>query len=132
MKTRQFRNRVGGALLAFSLLFGIYTTSNVTVQAQWPFGQNDQYRRNRDYQREQIRRQREYERQQRREQRRVMRSNGGYYGGYGNGGYDNSGYNNGGYYGNNGARSGDGYGNLGGSFELRQTALNAGANEGVK
>jgi hypothetical protein len=29
-------------------------------------------------------------------------------------------------------RSNDGYGNYGGSFELRQTALNAGANEGNK
>lgn len=129
MKTRQFRNRVGGALLAFSLLFGIYTTSNVTAQAQWPYGQNDQYRRNRDYQREQIRRQREYERQQRREQRRIARTNGGYYGGYNNGGYYG---NNDGYYGNNGGYTRDGYGNFGGSLQLRQTALNAGANEGVK
>ena len=29
-------------------------------------------------------------------------------------------------------RSGDGYGNYGGSYDLRQTALNAGFNEGVK
>lgn len=29
-------------------------------------------------------------------------------------------------------RNGDGYGNYGGSYELRQTALNAGANEGNK
>jgi hypothetical protein len=128
MKTGHFRSKVGGALLALSLLSGIYISSSVTAQAQWPFGQNDQYRRNRDYQREQIRRQRELERQQRREQRRAQRS--GY---YGNDGY-NGGYNNDGYYGvaNNGARPGDGYGNLGGSFDLRQTALNAGANEGVK
>ena len=124
MKTGHFRSKVGGALLALSLLSGIYISSSVTAQAQWPFGQNDQYRRNRDYEREQRRRQREYERQQRREQRRAQRS--GYYG--------NDGYNNGGYYGvaPNGARPGDGYGNLGGSFDLRQTALNAGANEGVK
>jgi hypothetical protein len=29
-------------------------------------------------------------------------------------------------------RNGDGYGNYGGSFQLRQTALNAGYNEGIK
>lgn len=130
MKTGHFRSKLGGALLALSLLSGIYISSSVTAQAQWPFGQNDQYRRNRDYEREQRRRQREYERQ-RREQRRAARSNGGYYGN--NGGYNNGGYyGNDGYYGNNGARYGDGYGNFGGSLQLRQTALNAGANEGVK
>ncbi len=127
MKSRQYRNRIGGAFLAFSLLLGIYATSSTTVQAQWPFGQNDQARREREYRREQIRRQREYERQQRREQRRIARTNGGYYGN--NGGYYG---NNGGYYGNNGYYSNDGYGNFGGSLQLRQTALNAGANEGVK
>jgi hypothetical protein len=125
MKTGHFRSRVGGALLALSLLSGIYISTSVTAQAQWPYGQDDQYRRNRDYEREQKRRQKEIQRQQRREQRRAQR--GGYYDG-------NGGYNNDGYYGvaNNGARSGDGYGNYGGSFDLRQTALNAGANEGIK
>ncbi len=120
--------------MALSLLSGIYISTSVTAQAQWPYGQNDEYRRNRDYEREQRRRQKEIQRQQRREQRRAQRSggyggNGGYYGN--NGGY----YGNDGYYGgtaNNGARPGDGYGNYGGSFDLRQTALNAGANEGVK
>jgi len=38
--------------------------------------------------------------------------------------YDNSGYRRG--------RNNDGYGNYGGSFDLRQTALNAGFNEGLK
>jgi hypothetical protein len=33
---------------------------------------------------------------------------------------------------NRGGRYGDGYGDYGGSFQLRQTALNAGANEGNK
>src|SRR3954467_12396756 len=32
----------------------------------------------------------------------------------------------------NGRNGGDGYGNYGGSYELRQTALNAGANDGNK
>lgn len=58
----------------------------------------------RQQQREQLRRQREWEREQRRRQR------------------DNSRYDD---------RYGDRYGN-GGSFQLRQTALNAGYNEGVK
>lgn len=34
--------------------------------------------------------------------------------------------------GRRGGRNDDGYGNYGGSIQLRQTALNAGANEGVK
>lgn len=34
--------------------------------------------------------------------------------------------------GRRGGRDSDGYGNYGGSYELRQTALNAGANEGNK
>ena len=54
------------------------------------------------YEQEQRRRQRQWERQQRRQQRR----------GYGQ--YD------------------DGYSNLGGSVHMRQTALNAGFNEGTK
>ena len=58
----------------------------------------------RQQQREQLRRQREWEREQRRRQR------------------DNSRYDD---------RYGDRYG-YGGSFQLRQTALNAGYNEGVK
>ncbi len=33
---------------------------------------------------------------------------------------------------NNRGRDADGYGNYGGSYDLRQTALNAGANEGIK
>ena len=53
----------------------------------------------------QAERQRQWEREQRRDQRRGNRRYG---------------------------RSNDGYGNYGGSFQLRQTALNAGANEGIK
>lgn len=62
----------------------------------------DRYDRDR-YEQEQRRRQRQWERQQRREQRR----------------WGNTRYN-------------DGYSEIGGSFQLRQTALNAGANEGIK
>ncbi len=59
-------------------------------------------------------------RQQRRAQRQAER-NGGY---YGNNGYGN--------YGNHGYRTNDGYANYGGSFDLRQTALNAGYNNGME
>jgi hypothetical protein len=48
---------------------------------------------------------------------------------YGN----NGGYGNNGSYGNNGGyRNNDNYGNYGGSADLRQTALNAGYNEGMQ
>ncbi|MCA1643647.1 MAG: hypothetical protein LC785_17275, partial [Acidobacteria bacterium] len=41
--------------------------------------------------------------------------------------------NDGGYYGNNGGyRNNDNYGNIGGSYDLRQTALNAGYNNGME
>ena len=58
------------------------------------------------WQREQIRRQREYQREQRRRQRDWR--------------YDRNG------------RNDDGYDHYGGSYQLRQTALNAGYNEGIK
>lgn len=117
MNSRHLRNKVAGTILAFSILFGIGIASSMTAQAQ--FRNDDYYRRNNE--REQRRRQRELERQQRR------RNNDDYYG-------QQRRTNNGGYYGNDGynGRSSDGYGNFGGSFDLRQTALNAGANEGNK
>ena len=114
---RNLKNTLGGALLAFAILFGIGIASSTTAQAQY---RNDDYyrRQQREQERLQRQRQREYEREQRRRQREAAR-NGGYYGN--NGGYGNGGYNN------------DGYGNYGGgSYELRQTALNAGYNEGNK
>jgi hypothetical protein len=104
-------SRFGKLFLAFSLLFGIGIWTSTTAQAQW---QDDRYesQRDREYRREQRRRQRE----QRRDQRRQNRD---YYGNNGYG-YGNNGYNN------------DGYGNYGGSYDLRQTALNAGFADGVK
>ena len=60
------------------------------------------------WQQEQLRRQRQYEREQRRRQRQAQRD---------------WRYND---------RNDDGYGNYGGSYQLRQTALNAGYNEGIK
>lgn len=60
---------------------------------------------NRDWQREQLRRQRQWEREQRRREREARREQRQY-------GYDDYRY--------------------GGSYQLRQTALNAGYNEGIK
>ena len=99
----QIKNRIKGALLGLSLLVGIGVTTSGTAQAQW---QNDQWRRERAAQREQIRRQRELQRQQIRRQRA----------------YRNDGR----------SRTDDWRYNNGGSYDLQQTALNAGYNEGVK
>lgn len=121
MKSNFLRNKVKGAVLALSLVFGIGLATSMTAQAQY---------RNQDYERQQRQRQRDYEREQRRRQRdaerdqRRNRNNGGY-----NDGYYNDGYNNNGGYDN---RRTDGYGNYGGSNDLRQTALNEGFNEGMK
>jgi hypothetical protein len=124
--------RIGGAILGLFLFVGIMAVSSTTAQAQYPYWNQDQYRRA-----EQQRRERERELQ--RERERQARQ-GGYYdqygnwhstGSYNNNGYYNNGYYNSGYY-NNGSRRWDGYGNQGGSYELRQTALNAGYNEGLK
>lgn len=93
MNSRHLLGRIKGALLVFSLLFGIGLASVPTAQAQ--FGrdrnQDEQYRRNQDRNRDDR--------------------------------YRNRGRR---------GRNGDGYGNYGGSYELRQTALNAGYNEGSK
>ena len=126
MKHNRAASTFGKLFLAFSFLFGIAVWTSAPAQAQSPWWQNDQYsrEREREYRREQRRREREARRAQRRQNRD-----------YGNNGYDygNNGYGNNGYgYGNNGDRPGDGYRNYGGSFDLRQTALNAGANEGLK
>ena len=85
-----FWGRIGGAVFALSLLFGIGITSTVTAQSQYPNDRDGQDRRDRAQ-----RRNRDYAR-------------------------------------NRNGRSWDGYPNLGGSFQLRQTALNAGYNEGIK
>ena len=102
-----------GALLTLTLLLGIGIASSVTTRAQWPQWPNS---RNRDYEREQIRRQRQYEREQMRRQRQANRNDDWR---YRDGRRDDG-------------RFGDGLPDYGGSFELRQTALNAGYNEGIK
>jgi hypothetical protein len=91
MKSINLKNGIGGAILAFSILFGVGLASTTTAQAQFVYGraQND----------------RDYNQQDRNRNRRWR---------------------------NRGNTGRDGYGNYGGSYELRQTALNAGANEGNK
>jgi hypothetical protein len=119
--------RLGGAILGLFLFAGIMAVSSTTAQAQYPTWNQDQYRR---AERERRERERELQRQ------RERQTQSGYYDQYGNwhstGTYNNNGYyNTNGYY-NNGSRRWDGYGNQGGSYELRQTALNSGYNEGLK
>ena len=116
MRRHNLKSKITNAVLSLSLLFGMGVAASTTAQAQWGWGNN---RQQREYEREQRRRQREYERQQRRAQRRAERQYG-----YGNDGY----YRNDDY----GRRTRDGYGYYGGTFDLRQTALNAGYNEGMK
>jgi hypothetical protein len=103
-------SKLGAAFFAFAILFGIGIASSVPTQAQY---QNDQWRRDRA---EQRRREREREREIARQQRRQNRDND---------------YNNDNDW-NRRGRNSDGYGNYGGSYELRQTALNTGFNDGLK
>ena len=102
MKLNMLKKRIGGVALGLSLLGGIAMTAPNSV-AQ---AQYPQYQ-NRDWQREQQRRQRDWEREQRRRQQQSDRWD------RRNDRYD------------------DRY-SYGGSFQLRQTALNAGYNEGIK
>lgn len=95
MKLNHLKGKIGGALLAFSILFGVGVAASMTAQAQdnRDYRRDDQYRRNRNDRDQQGRD--EYGRNRR-------------------------------------GRRWDRYGTYGGSFELRQTALNAGYNEGIK
>jgi len=105
--------RVKAGILAFSFI-GLMAVAAPLTNAQTWYGQ-DRYEQDR-YEREQRRRQRQMEREQRRDQRRDQRRWNSTYG------YNSSGYN----------RYNDGYPDLGGTYNFRQTALNAGANEGIK
>jgi hypothetical protein len=122
----------GGAILGLVMLLGIGMMSSTTTQAQY-YPNQDQYRRQREAQRQaeilrqaQIQRQAEIQRQQ--QQRN---------GTWGNDQWNrnNDQWNRNNQSNNRQGRRGrnwDGYGNMGGSYELRQTALNAGYNEGNK
>jgi hypothetical protein len=103
MKTKLGKT-FGGFILGISLVLGIGIMSSTTAQAQ--YRTNDQYQRQREIERQ---RQLEIYRQQQR------RNN------------NNDWWNR-----NNRGRSNDNYGNYGGSSNFRQTALNAGYNEGMK
>src|SRR6266478_1555571 len=112
MKIFSARN-IGGSILGLLLLLVTMMVSGTTTQAQYqyPYPNQDQYRRQRERDRQaEIQRQAEIERQ--RQQR--------------NGQWNNGQWNRQGRRG----RNSDGYPNYGGSYELRQTALNAGYNEG--
>jgi hypothetical protein len=108
MQRNYWKNKLKSAGLAFSLLLGVGAASGITAQAQYPQYPNDQYRQNRNYDRDQYDRNRDYNNQndrwRDRDYRRGRRQN----------------------------RSNDDYPNWGGSFQLRQTALNAGYNNGIE
>ena len=103
-------------MLAFALFLTLPAAVAVNAQSSGWWGQ-DNNRRDRREDRRERRRERREDRRERRDDRRDDRRN-GTWDGYGN----NGGYGNDGYYGNGG------YGNS----QLRQTALNAGYNEGIK
>jgi len=111
------------------MLLGTVMVAGTTAQAQYPYPNQDQYRRQRDYERAQRERERQAEiERQRQERDRWNRDdqwnrNDDQWNRNDQWGRDNRGRR---------GRGWDGYGNYGGSYELRQTALNAGYNEGNK
>jgi len=102
MKIRHLEGTIGKAMLGFALLLGISAASITTTQAQYR-NNDDQYRRDQQDRNDQYRRDQDRDRNR-----------------------DN------GRNGRRGRRGNDDYPNYGGSFQLRQTALNAGYNEGIK
>ncbi len=133
MKILSVKN-IGGAILGSIMLLGTLMVSGTTTQAQYPYPQS---RRERQRQAE-IQRQAELQRQAEIErQRQQDYGQYGQYGQQGNGQYGQYGQQGNGQWDNRDrqgrrGRNWDGYGNVGGSYELRQTALNAGYNEGNK
>ena len=51
MKSNHLMRRLGRVLLASSFLLGIAMATSIPAQAQWPWGRNDDYRRDRGYRR---------------------------------------------------------------------------------
>jgi hypothetical protein len=120
MKSNHFKNIAGTAVMVFSLILGI--SSITAAQSRDPY-QNDRYRQQQDEQRRQ-----QAEQLRRDQQDRARRDQNDQW---------NRGRNQQDQWGRdrnsrNRGRSGDGYPNWGGNYELRQTALNAGYNEGAK
>lgn len=190
MKTKQSHCRIGGAILVFSLLFGVGIVLSTTAQAQYPNERNTQDRDRNDDGNRRGRNWDRYGNYGGSDNLRQTALNAGYSEGrrlgrvdrnkrnrsdyHNHGIYRNAtkdynrrlgdreiyrryfreafdaGYNAEGYAanrrgddryrnqdGNNGnqnrrGRNWDAYGNFGGSFQLRQTALNAGYNQGIK
>jgi hypothetical protein len=135
---------LGGAILGLVMLLGVGVMSSTTTQAQY-YPNQDQYRRQREIQRQyEIQRQAEIERQRQQQNGQWgndqwNRNNNDQWNRNNNNDQwnrnnndqwnrNNQGYNRQGRRG----RNWDGYGDQGGSYELRQTALNAGYNEGNK
>ena len=109
--------KLGGSILGLLLLLGVGVMSSTTAQAQYPYPNQDQYRRDRDRNNDRYRN-RDYDPYRDRDNDR-----------YRNRDYDRGQDR---YGQRNRGRNWDGYANYGGTYELRQTALNAGYNEGVK
>src|SRR2546426_5615213 len=108
MKTNYFKNIAGTALMAVSIVLGVSSLSS--VQAQYPYPddryrqqQDERYRRDQDRYRQQNDRDWQQNDRWRRGQNQDWRRGGSY----------------------------DSYPNWGG-YEFRQTALNAGYNEGLR
>lgn len=110
MKTNLLTKKVLGTVFGLSLLLGIGMSPSSVAQAQY----QDPY-----WRQEQIRRQREWEREQRRRQREAQRNDRYRDDRYRDYRYDPYGRN-------------DNLPYYGGSNQLRQTALNAGYNQGIK
>ena len=125
MKTTYLKKTVGGFILGFSLVLGVGVMST-TAQGQYRV--YDRYEQERIRQ-EQIRQEQIRREQIRQEQIRRQQEQYGQYGQYG--GQDRN-RRDGRWNNRRGGRDADGYGNYGGSFNLRQTALNAGFADGVK
>ena len=106
MKLIDFKNKAAATLFSLAILLGMGFAASGTAEAQYRTDRDDRYQRNRDRDRD---RDRDYREQRRRERDSDWRNNNWRRGSYN-----------------------DGYPDLGGSFNLRQTALNAGFNEGVK
>src|SRR4051812_32920192 len=100
MKSVDLKGKIGGAILAFAIIFGIGIASSMTAQAQWR--DNDQSRRDRNWRRDRDQnRNNDYWQRERARREEAYRRNRGYDSSvYNNGGYNNGGY--GGY--NNGYR----------------------------
>src|SRR6267143_391351 len=127
---------IGGALLGFLMLLGTVMVAGKMAQAQYPYPNQDQYRRQRDYERAQRERERQAEIERQRQERDRWNRDDQWNRNNAQWNRNNDRWNRNDQWGrdNRGrrGRSWDGYGNYGGSYELRQTALNAGYNEGNK